>query len=677
MSPSTPRFLALWAVVGPAIAAANEPPDVASSLGRSLLAPGQAMAEIQDHIEPRIPPMPRPQSVEEWEAIAQRMRQDTLSRVVFRGEAAAWREARCRVEWLETLEGGPEYRIKKLRYEAIPGLWIPALLYEPKSLAEKTPVVLNVNGHDGNGKAADYKQIRCINQAKRGMLALNVEWIGMGQLRGDGFRHGLINAIDLCGTSGIAVHYLAMSRALDLLLDLPRADPERVAVTGLSGGGWQTIFISALDQRVTLSDPVAGYSSFKTRVRYLSDLGDSEQTPCDLGTITDYAHLTAMRAPRPTLLTFNLKDNCCFAAPHALPPLLQAAWPIYALYGQHGTLRSHVNEVPGTHNYLRENREAFYRMVGDFFYPSLASYDPTEIPSDAEVKSKEELEVELPPDNLDLSQIAARLAGSLPRGDQPPHNPEDRPAWSSRRRAELREVLRYRDLDLRAERRDRSEAEGFVSTYWTFRLGETWTVPGVELTRGEPTEGTAILIADEGRKSLASLAEETMHKGYRVLAVDPFYLGESHPQERDYLWCLLLSTIGDRPLGTQAAQLRAIAGWAQARWHAPVTLIAVGPRTGTIALATAALDDQTFSRVQLRGPRDSLKQWIELGTIYNAAPEQFCFGLLESFDLSGLKSLIQPRAIDVLPASPVLSLRAVDPEVGFGCAENPSTPSAP
>ena len=60
--------------------------------------------------------------------------------------------------------------------------------------------MLNVNGHDAKGKAADYKQIRCINQAKRGILALNLEWFGMGQLKGPGFGHGLINAVDLCGT---------------------------------------------------------------------------------------------------------------------------------------------------------------------------------------------------------------------------------------------------------------------------------------------------------------------------------------------------------------------------------------------------------------------------------------------------------------------------------------------
>ena len=105
-----------------------------------------------------------------------------------------------------------------------------------------------------------------------------------------------------------------MTRALDVLLSLEHADPARVGVTGLSGGGWQTIMLTALDPRITLGAPVAGYSSFLTRSRHFSDLGDSEQTPNDLATVTDYAVMTAMMAPRPLLLTFNEKDDCCFAA---------------------------------------------------------------------------------------------------------------------------------------------------------------------------------------------------------------------------------------------------------------------------------------------------------------------------------------------------------------------------
>jgi hypothetical protein len=312
----------------------SEPDDLKALLGREVIGPRQTQAETEDYVEPRIVRMPAVQTAAEWERYAERLRADVLEKIVFRGEAAAWRDAKTKVEWLDTVAGGPGYRIKKLRYEALPGLWVPALLYEPEKLTGKVPVSLAVNGHDRNGKAAPYKQIRCINQAKRGMLVLNVEWLGMGQLRGDGFVHYRMNQLDLCGTSGLAPFYLCMTRGLDVLLAHEHADPQRVAVSGLSGGGWQTIVVSALDPRVKLANPVAGYSSFRTRVRHHKDLGDSEQTPSDLATVADYTHLTALLAPRPTLLTYNAKDECCFEAGYALPPLVEAAGPLFQLLGK-------------------------------------------------------------------------------------------------------------------------------------------------------------------------------------------------------------------------------------------------------------------------------------------------------------------------------------------------------
>src|SRR5688572_10468195 len=304
---------------------------IPAALAREIVGPRTSIEELQAYLEARIPAMPAFENAAEWRAHADRMRRDVLDRVVFRGEAAAWRDYAFRVEEKEEI-AGPGYRIRKLRYEAVPGLWIPALLYLPEKLEGRVPVHLAVNGHDGAGKAAGYKQTRCVNLVKRGMIVLNVEWLGMGQLRGPDNGHYLMNQLDLTGTSGLAPFYLSMKNGLDLLLAHPNADPARTAVHGLSGGGWQTIFFSSLDPRVVLANPVAGYSSFRTRVRHLKDLRDSEHTPTDQATVADYAHLTALRAPRPTLLTFNGKDNCCFESTYALQPLLDAARPAFRAF---------------------------------------------------------------------------------------------------------------------------------------------------------------------------------------------------------------------------------------------------------------------------------------------------------------------------------------------------------
>ena len=527
-------------------------------LAQPILSANQTTNELQAFAEGRVPRMPQVKTVAEWEKIAQQMRRDTFDRIVFRG-ATAWRNAQTKVEWLETIAGGPGYHIRKLRYEAVPGLWIPALLYEPDNLTGKAPVMLAVNGHDPNGKAAPYKQIRCINLAKRGVISLNVEWFYMGQLRSAGFAHACMNQLDLCGTSGLAPFYLAMSRGLDILLALEHADPSRVAVSGISGGGWQTIFISSLDPRVTLSNPVAGYSSLRTRAYFPQDLGDSEQTPCDLATVTDYAQLTAMRAPRPTLLTYNAKDNCCFMAGYALVPLVEAAVPIYSLYGAPASLRTHINYEPGTHNYEKDNRQAFYGMVGDFFFPKDTKFDPLEIPSDAEVKTNAALLVDLPADNADFNKLALTLCRDLPRDPEIPAGRYALNRWQQRRRVELGAIVHAHDYQVKAEGVDSREEGGVAATYWKLKLGGVWTVPVVELTTG-PAKETVVLVSDSGRTNVASEAVKFLGMGKRVVAVDPFYFGELKIPKRDYLYALLLAGVGERPLGLQASEVAATAG---------------------------------------------------------------------------------------------------------------------
>ncbi len=597
--------------------------------------------------------MPALKTVADWEAFATRTREEALRRVVFRGEAATWRHAKTRVEWLDKVETGPGYTLQKLRYEALPGLWIPALIYKPEKIDGKVPVVLNVNGHDANGKAADYKQIRCINQAKRGLIALNIEWFGMGQFATRAYAHDQINHLDLCGTSGVGAFYLAMTRGIDLLLALPEADPERVAVTGLSGGGWQTIFVSAFDTRVTLSVPVAGYSSFRTRAEFASDLGDSEQTPNDLALVTDYSVMTAMMAPRSLLLTFNAKDDCCFRADHALPPLMEAAEPVYKLYGKEGRLRSHINHDPGTHNYQRDNREALYRMIGDQFFPELTSFKPEEIPSESEVKTKAQLNVSLPDDNQSLHGLAVTLSKPLPRDAALPTKHEAARFWSVAKRERLRQVLRFKNREARVVSSSVETKGGLSSTSLRLQVGD-WSVPAVALTRtnAEP-KGTVLILADKGRTDaeLARRARVLLDAGQRVVAVDPFYLGEAKVAERDYLYALFLSSVGDRPLGLQASEVVAVARWASETDQVPVTIEAIGPRTSVIALTAAALEERLLVAVSLSGTHGSLKELIERDVLYSQAPELFCFGLLEQFDVATLAALIAPRPLVVTAPS--------------------------
>jgi hypothetical protein len=624
---------------------------VADALDRHLLDSIIPLEEVQNYVAGRIPPMPEVRSLAEWERYAQRARAQALERAIFRGEAAHWRDQPTRPIWGEKIAGGPGYTIKKVRYEAVPGMWIPALLYEPTVYKEqKVPVSLAVNGHDKKGKFADYKQIRCINQAKRGMIVLNMEFLGMGELVGPDFDHGRMNQIDLCGTSGVATFYLAMSRGLDILLAHEHADPSRVAVQGLSGGGWQTITISALDTRVTLTNPVAGYSSLSTRVRFGPDLGDSEQNPVDLEAVVDYSQMTALLAPRAALLTNNFKDNCCFKADHALPPLVGAAAPIYQLYGKPDHLRTHVNHDPGDHNFGLDNRQQFYRMLKDFFFANRGDINATEIPSEKEVKTADELKVGVPADNLNFNSLARKLAAGLPRDAAIPTAPAEFSAWQEQRRGLLREIVHAHNWDLAAIPVGAERVGSWSETDYWLRIGDLWTVPAIELAPATPlppagAKGTVIVLADGGRVKAADEVTRLLKQGERVLAVDLFYFGESKIRLHPDLFAIAVSSVGERPLGIQSSQLTAIARWLYKKNGTPPRIVALGPRSSLIATVTGAFETSAIAALNLKHPLTSLKDVIAQNMPLESAPELFCFGLLERFDVPQLSALVGPRSI--------------------------------
>jgi len=638
-------------------AAEPSPGTISSVLDRATIGKELVLAEVQRVCESRIATLGDFQSLEEWERYAAQLRQSILEQIVFRGTPPEWRNPSVRVEWFEEIPAGEGYRIRKLRYEALPGLWIPAILYVPAKVTGKVPAVLNVNGHTPLGKQYPPKQLRCIHMAKHGVIALNIEWVGMGQLHTPGYHHGRMNQLDLCGVSGLAVFYLNMKAGLDVLLSLEMVDPNRVAMTGLSGGGWQTIFLSALDTRIKLSCPVAGYSSYRTRVWHAKDLGDSEQTPTDFAAMADYTHLTALLAPRPALLTYNAKDECCFEAGYALEPLVQAAQPIYALYGRPEAFRTHINYDPGTHNYELDNRQAFYRMLRDFFFTKPEDFQVSEVPAEPELKSSEELMVPLPEGNHHFNSLALEFARHLPTEMEPPGDPEKFAKWQEDHRKQVRSTIRFESYDVRPYQIGEAEIPEGRARLWRLELGGKWTLPAGEFIPGssksareEVQGGTlkGVIVVRENGAALAQAVSQHLSQGRPVLALKLIGTG---PRQINFLWHLFLSSVGYRTLGLQASELAAAARWwRQSGKFGEIEVDAEGKKLCTMALLAATVEPEAISSLRLAQPMASLKQAIEENWSVDQHPEVFCFGLLKVTDVPILIAAIAPRKIDIVGA---------------------------
>ena len=596
------------------------------TLHRKLIGPKahrQLLAFLGEHL-PRFTP---PTSAAAWRKQAPALRAQVLD-LFFRGHPAGLLAEEPQVHWGDCIDTGAGYTIRKLRYEGYPGLWVPALLYEPDQLGEKAPAVLNPNGHHAGGKAMDYKQARCINLAKRGMLALNTEFLGMGELRAD-VEHNRIAHLDLCGIAGIGVFYLLMKRGLDVLLAHPKADPERIGMTGLSGGGWQTALLAALDERVKVIVPVAGHSAVWQRRGCIEDIGDQEQCPTDLCTVADYDALSALFAPRPTLLIYNRHDDCCFQTRRARKSIYEPIRPVFALLGARDDIALYDNIDPGTHNYERDNRCQLYKFLNRHW--GLATPDD-DLPYRDELHTEEALVVGLPPDNATLLSIAQAALGKIRTRKRKAHAP----AAARQALASLLKLPQWKNRSLQEVGTAQKHKDG-TTQHYLLHLDDTWTLPLTEYAPPRP-RGIELVIADGGRGALAGPLATALAQGRRVLVADIFATGELRTDPRHQM---LIATAGQRPLGIQVGQVLALLATAHQKSRA-LHLTAHGRVCPVIALIAAALKPQALASLTTNALIDSLGRLIDWPLSYAAAPSLYCFGLLAEFDIPDLIALSAP-----------------------------------
>jgi hypothetical protein len=592
--------------------------------------------QLRRYVLNKVSKLPSPASAQQWTAEAARLRQSILNDIVFHGWPKEWVEAPPRFEDLGPIPSGKSYRMRKLRYEIVPGFEGTAILYEPETIQGKLPAILNVNGHVGApGKAVEYKQKRCINQALRGIVSLNLEWLGCGELSLKSNDHSFGAHLDLAGANEVGLFYLAMRRGLDYLYAHPAVDRSRIGMTGLSGGGWQTIVLSALDERISAAVPVAGYASFLSRLERMMDIGDIEQNPADMFVRIDYAHLTAMRAPRPTLLVYNAEDSCCFRAAFVKRENFDAVLPFFRLYQREDNLGWHENTDPADHNYQLDNRLQSYRFFGKHFGLSGTG---EEIPVGAEVKTFEELAIGLPKENLNILDLARKLAHSTTR-----------PASPSREL--LKETVRFRPIDVErawiAGNTKRKELET-LSYRLDFSNGLSAVATWLKAIASPANAPVTIAIADDGRKTSAAEVSARVNRGEQVLALDLLLTGEMASGQRpgNTSFVHLLSTLGERALGIQVAQLIAAARWMQRlSGQARVRIATSGMRTQVIALTAAAVEPDIFSEVRISNGISSLGRLLEIPVEERAAPELFCLDLYRRFDLDTLAKLSSPAIV--------------------------------
>ncbi|MDR6561987.1 MULTISPECIES: acetylxylan esterase [unclassified Arcicella] len=244
------------------------------------------------------------------------------------------------------------YTIENVAIETLPGVYVCGSLYMPIESKGKIPVILNPDGHFGDGRYRADCQYRCAMQAKMGAIAFSYDLFAWGestlQFKSEFHRKSL----------AMSVQALNSIRILDWLLSFSNADASRVAITGGSGGGSQTMLITALDDRITLSVPVVMLSSYH-----------SGGCPCEsgmgvhlCGNGTNNVEIASMAAPRPQLILSDGKDWTQHV-PETEFPFLQK---IYGFYGEKDAVKN-VHFPTEGHDYGKSKRMALYDFLAKNF----------------------------------------------------------------------------------------------------------------------------------------------------------------------------------------------------------------------------------------------------------------------------------------------------------------------
>jgi len=289
-----------------------------------------------------------------------------------------------------TIDQG-DYTVEKVYFESIPGFYVTGNLYRPKGKSRRRPGVLSPHGHFPGGRFQDegrdtarqqitlgaerleeggrsFMQSRCVQLARMGCVVFHYDMIGYGdsvqipldvahrfsQLRvkfKEPPARGLYSAsAELNLQNPMGLHTYNSIRALDFLAGLPDVNPERITVTGGSGGGTQTFMLCAVDDRPLVSVPVVIVSTTRQG-------GCTCENISGLRIGTYNLEFTALHAPKPLLL-ISADDDTRTMAERGFPELKQH----YRALGAEQNV-SHVALLQFPHNYNYVSRAAMYHWL--------------------------------------------------------------------------------------------------------------------------------------------------------------------------------------------------------------------------------------------------------------------------------------------------------------------------
>ncbi|MFO0425477.1 MAG: alpha/beta hydrolase family protein [Planctomyces sp.] len=571
------------------------------------------------------------------------------------------------------------YRIERIVFQTMPDVWMTANAWIPEqkqvSAKQQMPAVLCVHGHWPGAKQDPVVQARCIGLAKLGFFVLCVDAFGAGERavgKKLGEYHGEMTGAMLLPVgkplSGIQVY--ENRRAVDYLQTRPEVDPQRIGITGASGGGNQTMYAGGFDERFRCVVPTCSVGTWQAYLHAACCM--CEVVPGGLR-FSEEGNILGLSADRGLMVTSATKDAYQFSVDQARISVERARIISGLTTGQE--VRHTIIESP--HHYNQPMREAMYGWMtkhlkgegsGDAIQePEIQTEDPEtlrcypgESRPDDFVTIPEfayRLGTELTSRNADISQLSSS---------------ESLQEWQKTERKKLQDVLGLGDLRSMNGLEQLHPAGVKETSGHEFERITFQPEPGLSIfalldpvdiassaeNKSSPRPLAVVMDIDLGAESAfrSAVSEELRKHGWRIAAPELRATGTfripsdrigNAPDHNSAEWAMW---VGRPLLGQWVTDVRqTVDAISLSDGVLPEKIAVIGfGSSGVTALATAALDERITSAVAIR----SLSSYVSRSPYRYQHLGIMVPGILSHFgDIQHLAALAAPRQVCIADAT--------------------------